>query len=55
MNVNSFLDITADTVERILNDFAKLLKTVFEEDDDPKGISSDNESEHARAQICSQY
>ena len=27
-----------------LDDFAKLLKTLFDEDDDPKGISSDNES-----------
>ena len=35
---------TADTVERTFNDFAKLLRTVFKEDDDPKGISSDNES-----------
>ena len=26
----------ADTVERTLDDFAKLLKTIFEEDDDPK-------------------
>ena len=34
----------ADAVERTLDDFAKLLKTIFEEDDDPKGISSDNES-----------
>ena len=33
----------ADTVERTLDDFAKLLKTIFDEDDDPKGISSDNE------------
>ena len=31
-------------VEQTLDDFAKLLKTIFEEDDDPKGISSDNES-----------
>ena len=34
----------ADTVVRTLHDFAKLLKTIFEEDEDPKGISSDNES-----------
>ena len=34
----------ADTVQRTLNDFAKLLETVFEEEDDPKGMSSDNES-----------
>ena len=34
----------ADTAERTLDDFAKLLKTIFEEDDDPTGISSDNES-----------
>ena len=34
----------ADTVERTLDDFVKLLKTVFDEDDDPKGISNDNES-----------
>ena len=34
----------ADTVEQTLDDFAKLLKTILEEDDDPKGISSDNES-----------
>ena len=33
----------ADTVERTLDYFAKLLKTIFDEDDDPKGISSDNE------------
>ena len=26
----------ADTVERTLDDFAKLPKTVFDEDDDPK-------------------
>ena len=31
-----------DAVERTLDDFAKLLKTIFEEDDNPKGISSDN-------------
>ena len=43
-NVNNFLHNMADTVERTLVDFAKLLKTIFEEDDDPKGISSDNES-----------
>ena len=36
--------LMADTVERTLDDFVKLLKTIFEEDDDPKGISSDNES-----------
>ena len=34
----------AESVERTFDDFAKLLKTIFEEDDDPKGISSDNES-----------
>ena len=34
----------ADTVERTLNNFEKLLKTIFEEDDDPKGILSENES-----------
>ena len=34
----------ADTVERTLDDFAKLLRTIFDEDDDPKGISSDNKS-----------
>ena len=34
----------AATVERTLDDLAKLLKTIFDEDDDPKGISSDNES-----------
>ena len=34
----------ADTVEWTLDDFAKLLKIIFEEDDDPKGISNDNES-----------
>ena len=34
----------ADTIERTLDDFAKLLKTILEEDDDPKGISSDDES-----------
>ena len=33
-----------DAVERTLDDFAKLLKTIFEEDDDLKGISSDNKS-----------
>ena len=33
-----------DAVERTLDDFVKLLKTIFEEDDDPKCISSDNES-----------
>ena len=43
-NVNNFLHNMADTVERTLADFATLLKTIFEEDDDPKGISSDNES-----------
>ena len=43
-NVNNFLHNMADTVERTLDDFATLLKTIFEEDDDPKGISSDNES-----------
>ena len=34
----------AEAVERTLDDFAKLLKTIFEEDDDMKGISSDNKS-----------
>ena len=34
----------ADTVERILDNFAKLLRTIFDEDDDPKGISSDRKS-----------
>ena len=34
----------ADIVERTLDDFAKLLRTIFGEDDDPKGISSDNKS-----------
>ena len=34
----------ADTVKRTLDDFAKLLRTIFDEDDDPKGISSDNKS-----------
>ena len=28
----------ADTVERTLDDFAKLPRTIFDEDDDPKGI-----------------
>ena len=32
----------ADNVKRTLDDFAKLLRTIFDEDDDPKGISSDN-------------
>ena len=31
----------ADTVERTLDDFAKLLKTISEEDNDLKGILSD--------------
>ena len=35
-NVNNFLHNMADTFERTLDDFAKLLKTIFEEDDDPK-------------------
>ena len=34
----------ADTVKQTLDDFAKLLRTIFDEDDDPKGISSDNKS-----------
>ena len=34
----------ADTVKRTLDDFAKLLRTIFDEDDDLKGISSDNKS-----------
>ena len=42
-NVNNFLHNMADTVERTLDDFAKLLKTIFEEDDDSKDILSDNE------------
>ena len=33
-----------DAVKRTLDDFAKLLKTIFEEDDDLKGIPSDNKS-----------
>ena len=32
------------TVKRTLDDFAKLLRTIFDVDDDPKGISSDNKS-----------
>ena len=32
------------TIWRTLDDFAKLLVAIFEEDDDPKGISSDNEN-----------
>ena len=43
-NVNNFLHNMEDTFERTLDNFAKLLKTIFEKDDDPKGISSDNES-----------
>ena len=47
-NVSNFLHNLsynmADAIEGTLDDFAKLLKTIFEEDDDPKGISSDNES-----------
>ena len=31
-------------MERTLDDFAKLLETIFKEQDDPKGFSSDNES-----------
>ena len=40
------LDNMVDTVEPTLDDFAKLLKTkiIFEEDDNSKGISNDNES-----------
>ena len=34
----------ADTVERTLDDFEKLVKTICEEDDDPQGVLSDNES-----------
>ena len=34
----------ADAVERSFDDFAKLLKTIFEEDNDLKGILSDNKS-----------
>ena len=34
----------ADAVERTLDDFAKLPKTIFEEDNDLKGILSDNKS-----------
>ena len=33
-----------DTIERTLDDFANFLRTIFDKDDDPKGISSDNES-----------
>ena len=32
-------DNMADTVERTLDDFGKLLRTIFDDDDDPKGIS----------------
>ena len=32
------------TIWRTLDDFAKLLRTIFDEDDDPKGISSDKKS-----------
>ena len=32
----------ADAVERTLDDFAKLLKTISEEDNDLKGILNDN-------------
>ena len=42
MSIILILHNMADTVERTLDDFAKLLKTIFEEDDEPKGISSDN-------------
>ena len=34
----------ADAVERTLDDFAKLLKTISEEDNNLKGILSDNKS-----------
>ena len=34
----------ADAVERTFDGFAKLLKTIFEEDNDLKGILSDNKS-----------
>ena len=34
----------ADAFERTLDDFAKLLKTISEEDNDLKGILSDNKS-----------
>ena len=34
----------ADAVERTLDDFAKLLKTISEEDNDLKGILNDNKS-----------
>ena len=34
----------ADAVERTLDDFAKLLKTISKEDNDLKGILSDNKS-----------
>ena len=34
----------ADVVERTLDNFAKLLKTISEEDNDLKGILSDNKS-----------
>ena len=30
--------------QKTLDDFAMLLRTIFDEDDDPKGISSDNKS-----------
>ena len=34
----------ADAVEQTLDDFSKLLKTISEEDNDLKGILSDNKS-----------
>ena len=34
----------ADTFEQTMDDFEKLLRTIFDKDDDPKGISSDNKS-----------
>ena len=39
-----YADNMADTFERTLDEFAKLLMTIFDEDDDAKGISSDNKS-----------
>ena len=39
-----YADNMADTFERTLDEFAKLLRTIFDEDDDAKGISSDNKS-----------
>ena len=36
--------ITNKAVKRTLDDFPKLLKTIFKEDDYTKGFSSDNEN-----------